>query len=299
MHRKILKAIFFQAAKLFISVSVPTAVLMAGFITTLSGTPDTAMESDALREAVEDVLQTGDSLPDSIVNADSLPPRDDDEYLFSEESDDKDNGDTTTVNSAVEIPPSEVRTSGKAGELFLKLMSALQNGIGKKIRFLGEPVALLKKHAVKLGVLTVSLLVILLTISYYRERREKGRFMTTTRLSVMDKEVQRACRYIEENFDDPDLGVDRICSALVTGGAFLEALFVKELGLTVEDFIIQVRVNRAKIFLRNNHDCFASTLAGQCGFSDESDFLARFAAITGCTLEEYRSNIVEKKNASA
>jgi AraC-like DNA-binding protein len=297
VQRKILKAIFFQAAKMLISVFVPTAMLLAGVIT-LSAAPDTVTESDELREAVEDVLQTGDSLPDTVVNADSLPAPEGDEYLFAEESDDKDTGDTTTEKPATEKPPSGVRTSGKGGELFLKLMTAVQNGIGKNVRFPGEPVALLKKHAVKLGVLTVSLLVILLTISYYRERREKGRFMTTTRLSVMDKEVQRACRYIEENFDAPDLGIDRICSALVTGGGFLEALFVKELGLTVEDFIIQVRINRAKIFLRNNHDCSASTLAGQCGFSDEGDFLERFAAITGCTLEEYRSNIVEKKDAS-
>lgn len=109
----------------------------------------------------------------------------------------------------------------------------------------------------------------------------------------MDKEVQRACRYIEEHFDDPELGTERICSALVTGEAFLEALFVKELGLTVGDFISQVRINRAKIILRNEPSIAREALVAAVGFTDEHRFDERFSTITGLSLEAYRTHLSE------
>jgi two-component system response regulator YesN len=112
--------------------------------------------------------------------------------------------------------------------------------------------------------------------------------MTTTRLSVMDKEVQRACRHIELNYAEPQLSIDTICSALVTGRPFLEALFQKELGISIQEFINQVRVNRAKIIMGKNPSITVDDLSSMIGFVDGRTFSDVFKSLSGIDLAAYQ-----------
>ncbi len=139
-----------------------------------------------------------------------------------------------------------------------------------------------------LSVLAAGTLVL---IRYYRKLGKVNRFMTTTRLSVMNRFVRQACRYIEKNYADTGLTVDQICSELVTGRAYLEALFKKELGMRVEDFIDQVRINRVKIMINKNPDLSLSEAAETTGFADEKECLARFRSICGVDFEDYRDRL--------
>jgi AraC-like DNA-binding protein len=121
-----------------------------------------------------------------------------------------------------------------------------------------------------------------------RKKVEKGRFMTTTRLSVMNKEVQRACRHIEKNYADPGLTVESLCSAIITGVAFLEALFERELGMSVTDFIDQVRINRARELYRADPGIDIDILVRQSGYADKPAFFAAFKKATGVSFNEFR-----------
>jgi AraC-like DNA-binding protein len=132
--------------------------------------------------------------------------------------------------------------------------------------------------------------IIIATVLFFRQRVEVKRFMTTTRLSVMDKEVQKACRFIESNFDDPELTVDKLCTALVTGSAFLTALFERELGMSVEDFILQVRINRAKIMLKKDTNAEIDTVAIKTGFTDIDQFKITFEKLCGVSFDDYRKS---------
>ena len=138
-------------------------------------------------------------------------------------------------------------------------------------------------------VLIISCGIVLYTILFYRRRKDNERFLTSTRLSIMDREVQLACKYMEENFHDSDLTIESMCEELVTGPAFLEALFEKELGMSVSEFLYQVRINRAKSILNKNPAIEADEIALGIGFMDKNIFLQKFKEITGVTLEEYRS----------
>ncbi len=129
---------------------------------------------------------------------------------------------------------------------------------------------------------------VLISVRYFRMKGKDNRFMTTTRLSVMNRFVRQACRYIEKNYADVDLTVDQICSDLVTGKAYLEALFKKELGMRVEDFIDQVRINRVKIMINKNPGLSLSEAAKGSGFADEKECLSRFRSICGVDFEAYR-----------
>lgn len=133
--------------------------------------------------------------------------------------------------------------------------------------------------------------IILYTISFFRKKADNKRFLTSTRLSVMNREVQIACNYMEKYFANPDLTLQSICEALVTGPAFLEALFQRELGMSVSDFLLHVRINRAKKILEKIPSEPADEVALNVGFIDYKQFLRNFSDITGISFEEYQSSL--------
>lgn len=145
-----------------------------------------------------------------------------------------------------------------------------------------------KKNRTILVVLSLFTIGALILMKYCRKLGKVNRFMTTTRLSVMNRFVRQACRYIEKNYADADLTVDQICSELITGKAYLEALFKKELGMRVEDFIDQVRINRVKIMINKNPELSLSEAAEATGFSVEKECVAKFRSICGVDIEAYR-----------
>ncbi|MBD3344988.1 MAG: helix-turn-helix domain-containing protein [Chitinivibrionales bacterium] len=147
------------------------------------------------------------------------------------------------------------------------------------------------RHVLHFLVLLISGGVIWLTISFYLRNRQSKLFVSHTRLSIMDKEIRKACQYIEDNYDDPDLSIQKICDDLVTGEAFLEALFDRDLGMGVDDFIGQVRVNRAKIILSRTPEISTAELASRVGITKENDFYNLFKSITGNEFSEYRNNL--------
>ncbi|MCX7725453.1 MAG: helix-turn-helix domain-containing protein [Chitinispirillaceae bacterium] len=186
----------------------------------------------------------------------------------------------------------EIINTEKAGNTLKKKIEKIIWWIGRSVFKKegvsnSEIIASLKYCTKKLLFFILPLVIILSSLYFYRQNEEKKRFLTTTRLSVMDKEVQRACNYIEKNFNDPNLNRESVCKALITGEAFLEALFLKELGISVEDFISYVRINRAKIFLQEEKNVEIETLATRCGFSDSIKLREIFERITGGKIEEY------------
>jgi AraC-like DNA-binding protein len=152
----------------------------------------------------------------------------------------------------------------------------------------------LKKHSplgrsfvFRIIVFLGSIVVIAAAIRYVKKQKSSPRFLTTTRLSVMDKEVQHACRYIEKNFADPGMSVKNVCRDLITGEAFLEALMERDLGVTVNDFISHVRINRAKQLLAKDPSSGSDAIARETGFASGAVFLATFKKLTGTPFDSY------------
>jgi hypothetical protein len=168
---------------------------------------------------------------------------------------------------------------------------------GKRIPGLSSGFVFFKVHALQLFVLTGSLLALFITILFIWLRKDNNRFLTTGRLSIMDKEVQRACDFIEENFSNQDLSIEFLCNEMVTGEAFLNALFIGELGITVENFIDQVRINRVKIFLSKDINIDIEKLVSQTGFASGKVLHDIFLTITGIEFDSYRNSLVVQESA--
>ena len=133
----------------------------------------------------------------------------------------------------------------------------------------------------------MSILLIAATFYYFVTRKDARRFLTTTRLSVLDKMVQKACRYIESDYADQNLSVDAVARELITGAAYLDALFVKEIGIGVHDFIAQVRVNAIKNILSENPDTNVEDACVRSGFKDTSEAERYFKSLCKAEIWEY------------
>lgn len=299
MYRKYLKAFGFQAAAL---TRISLAVVAGGckgavFADSISATADafnvppvissgaapvcgdTAVSSVAAPAPAAETVSTGTAA----VLGDKTGPQKETQLL----PEGRNGAYTHSRNGRKQARA--LRLSENRGSI--NVIFLIVNAATKKCRIMHAPFFRIKTHATKILFLAGSLILVLITIQFYWNYQERGRFMTTTRLSIMDKEVQRACRYIEEHYSDPALDIESICGALVTGGAFLEALFMKELGLSIAEFIAQVRINRAKIAIRKNPNLEADALARMVGYTDTNEFLARFETITGSRWQSYRDAI--------
>lgn len=157
----------------------------------------------------------------------------------------------------------------------------------------------MKKNLKRIGTYIIQIIAFLfilgVLIALYlslRKKIESSRFLTSTRLSLMDKEVQIACKYMENNYYDTDLTADKLCEELVTGTAFLEALFIKELGMSIEDFLKQVRINRSRKMLEKNPQMPLYEVAEKCGYSDNELFEKDFLSTTGLSFDDFISTII-------
>ena len=111
--------------------------------------------------------------------------------------------------------------------------------------------------------------------------------MTTMRLSLMDPEVRRACLHIEKSYTDPQLTPAAICAAIVTGEPFLNALFDRELGMSIAGYIDQVRLHHAKLIAARDPTIPPDSIAPLVGFPDGTALEAKFEALTGSSFTGY------------
>ena len=149
-----------------------------------------------------------------------------------------------------------------------------------------KKIFLLPAYTFHVVFLAASAALIAATLYFFltRRRNDSRRFLTTTRLAVLDKLVQRGCRHIESNYPDPALTPETVCNSLVTGKAYLDALFMNELGINVQDFIIQVRVNAIKNLLaapQAQPSPDINEICAECGFADRDEAERCFSAICG------------------
>jgi len=156
----------------------------------------------------------------------------------------------------------------------------------KKTADASKKIFLLPPYTFHIVFLAASAALIAATLYFFltRRRNDSRRFLTTTRLAVLDKLVQRGCRHIEANYPDPALTPEAVCNSLVTGKAYLDALFMNELGINVQDFIVQVRVNAIKNRLsapQEERPSDMNEICAECGFADRAEAERCFSAVCG------------------
>ena len=73
-------------------------------------------------------------------------------------------------------------------------------------------------------------------------------------------------------------------------------VFRKETGMTIQDYIVSVRIDIAKALLLETSNTISSIMT-ECGFSSVSNFYVQFKKHVGCTPVEFRNKLKADKSA--
>ena len=108
------------------------------------------------------------------------------------------------------------------------------------------------------------------------------RLFTTSSPSLLSP----ALKYIEEHYQDPHLTNVELAQQCNISEVYFRKLFSERYGMTPKQFIIDIRINKAKQLLREK--CLkVCAVSEQCGFSSPYHFCKTFKAHTGVTPTEY------------
>ncbi len=101
--------------------------------------------------------------------------------------------------------------------------------------------------------------------------------------------LRRAIEHIHRHLDR-DLKLLDIAAVVGMSQSHFSRLFKQALGISLRQYIIQQRIERAKYLLKQNLSLPISEIALQCGFANQSHFTKSFRQSTGLTPKAYREN---------
>jgi len=96
-----------------------------------------------------------------------------------------------------------------------------------------------------------------------------------------------AVRYLEEHLSDPGLTNAQLSQAAGVSEVYFRQLFQRQYGVTPRQYILNVRMQKARQLLSGGHDA-VSDIAEACGFASVYHFCRSFRERTGLTPSQYR-----------
>ncbi len=102
----------------------------------------------------------------------------------------------------------------------------------------------------------------------------------------LSREVFSAVQYIAEHSHEP-IGIDDVASHVNRSRSYITRRFRGEIGLSINDYIIETKIRDAKRFLRYS-DRSLGEIAATLAFSSQAYFQTVFKKMTGITPGEYR-----------
>ena len=100
------------------------------------------------------------------------------------------------------------------------------------------------------------------------------------------RDLQNMKDYIDLHFSEK-LTLDSLAEAFYINKYYLTRVFREQFGITVNSYILQVRITRAKQLLRFS-DLSIEKISQECGMNDANYFARMFKKIEGISPGEYR-----------
>jgi two-component system, response regulator YesN len=146
--------------------------------------------------------------------------------------------------------------------------------LGMKYRFITESAGI--KHQEHLCLWVVQLIENLVD-GVYRTRHARNY-----------ERLERALAFVDTHYDQ-SLSVEQVAREACLSTSRLSHIVKSELGITLVDYILKVRVDKAKILLADR-ELPISQVALATGFSDQSYFTRAFKKVEKCTPKAFRQN---------
>ena len=118
--------------------------------------------------------------------------------------------------------------------------------------------------------------------------------MLESRDSVNIQVINKACEYIVENCHK-NVSLEEVAQTVHLSRFYFSRLFKQEKGCNFVDFISNVRIDRAKLLLKNS-DYNVVRIAVEVGYQDASYFSRVFRQATDMTPNQYRNEMRQNRN---
>ncbi|MNE36792.1 HTH-type transcriptional regulator YesS [compost metagenome] len=120
---------------------------------------------------------------------------------------------------------------------------------------------------------------------FHKAIRYTGQYKNTRAAKI----AQSAKAYIEQCYPDPELQLEQVAQHVFINASYLRAVFKKEFGMTLSDYITQYRMKKAKELLGRGGQRLAD-IAESVGYNDASYFSKSFKKFYGYSPSEYEKN---------
>ncbi|MGO4108113.1 response regulator [Paenibacillus sp. YAF4_2] len=104
--------------------------------------------------------------------------------------------------------------------------------------------------------------------------------------------VEEAIQFTKSNFGDQELSIAVVCAHLHISTGYFSSLFKKEVKLTYGAYLLQLRMEAAKEYLRTT-EMKTFEIADKVGFADPNYFSLCFKKYEGVSAKEYRNALSE------
>ncbi|MCL6601600.1 MAG: response regulator [Paenibacillus sp.] len=120
---------------------------------------------------------------------------------------------------------------------------------------------------------------------FHRSIQYTGQYKNTRASKI----AQSAKTYIEQSYANSDLQLEHVAQHVFINASYLRALYKKEFGMTVSDYVTQYRMMKAKELLGRG-GIRLSDIAEMVGYSDASYFSKSFKKFYGYSPSEYEKS---------
>lgn len=107
------------------------------------------------------------------------------------------------------------------------------------------------------------------------------------------EEITAVKSYIHHHYGEQDIGAEKLASLVYLSPGYLSAVFKEETGVTLNRYIREVRMNKAKELLENTN-MKISQIAREIGISNNSYFSRSFREFFGCSPESCRKGMTDE-----
>ncbi|MNN70293.1 HTH-type transcriptional regulator YesS [compost metagenome] len=107
------------------------------------------------------------------------------------------------------------------------------------------------------------------------------------RLAQAGKSVETVKRWIIEHYNEPaELG--HLANLVYLTPSYLSKLFKTETGMTITDYLIEIRIKKAKHLLKQSAEMKIHEIGSEVGYPDPAYFNKLFKRMVGITPNEYK-----------
>ncbi len=99
--------------------------------------------------------------------------------------------------------------------------------------------------------------------------------------------IKKAKDYIDEHFDNL-LSIEEITAYVGISSSYLQRLFSKQLKMSIVDYIIKKRINKASMLLKHTNASITD-ISTEAGFNSRQHFTHTFKKIMGISPKEFRN----------